>query len=113
MLAKSRPQRGRLHGFVAGGVDAGRTPHLSLAARRLAGGAEAFHFVVSENPAARQEPHAFRRLDGEAGAAARDDVDDQLSMPPILELRGANIELAASDLAEQHVLAADHELAVG
>jgi hypothetical protein len=32
-------------------------------------------------------------------------------MPPVFELRGADIELAAGDLAEQHVLRSDAEVA--
>src|SRR5208282_1555386 len=48
---------------------------------------------------------------GEAGAAPGHDVDDELGVAPIFELRRPDVEGTAGDLAEPHVLAADPELA--
>ena len=40
-----------------------------------------------------------------------DDVDDQLRVLPVLELRRRDVERRAADVAEQHVAVADDELA--
>ena len=59
---------------------------------------------VGEHPAAREKPHPFGRFHGKSGAAPRHHIDDKLGVPPIFELGGADIEFAARDVSQQHVL---------
>ncbi len=85
----------------------------SRRARGRPGGFEFGDFFIREYAAARQKPHAFRRLHRKPGAAPGHDVDDELGVPPILELRGADVKLAAGNLAQQHILRSNAEIARG
>lgn len=60
-------------------------------------------------PRAGQEADAFRRFDREAGSAAGHDVDDEVGVLPVFELRRAHAEGHAADFAEVHVGAAEYE----
>src|SRR5271154_5058685 len=73
-------------------------------ARRRSGGFELSYFVVGKDAAAREEPDTLGRFHGKSGAASGYDVDDKLCVPPIFELRGTDVKLAAGNFAEQHVL---------
>ena len=59
---------------------------------------------VGEHPAAREEPHPFGRFHRKSGATPWHHVDEELCVPPIFELGGADIEFAARDVSQQHVL---------
>src|SRR5262245_12085785 len=80
-------------------------------ARWRTGGMELSRFFIRIKTASSQKAHALRRLRREAGATSGNNVDDKLCMLPIVELRRAHVELAASDLAKQNVLWADAEIA--
>lgn len=60
-------------------------------------------------PRAGQEADALRRFDREAGSSPRHDVDDEVGVLPVLELRRAHAEGHAADFAEVHVGAAEYE----
>lgn len=69
-------------------------------------------FGFGEDPAADDEAKSFWPLQRKARAAPRHDVDGDLGMPPIFELRGANPDrYAGADIAQQNVLAANAKLA--
>ena len=86
--------------------------HGSGAARRLAGRFERRIFRVIEYTGSNDEAYAFRAFQRHARAAPRHDVDRHLGMAPIFELRRADPDRhVARDMAQQHVLSADFELA--
>src|SRR5262249_32099051 len=72
---------------------------------------EGISLFIGEHAASREEPKAFRRLEGEAVATPRNDIDDELGVLPIVELVGIHIDVAAADLPELNVVAADAEFA--
>src|SRR6516225_8070284 len=74
---------------------------------------EGISLFVGEHAAAREEPQAFRRLEREAVTAPRHYGDDELRVLPIGELVCVHIDVAAADLAELDVIAANAELAGG
>src|SRR5262245_16043929 len=72
---------------------------------------EGISLFIGEHAASREEPQAFRRLEREAVATPRNDIDDELGVLPIVELVGIHIDVAAADLPELNVVAADAEFA--
>src|ERR1700704_3957888 len=72
--------------------------------------AQRSQFRVTKYTAARQEPHPFGRLEGKAAATAGNNIDDELGMLPIFELRGANVERNIADRAEPYVAATGPKL---
>lgn len=66
-------------------------------------------FVRLIKPRAGQEADALRRFDREAGSSPRHDVDDEVGVLPVLELRRAHAEGHAADFAEVNVGAAEYE----
>src|SRR5271168_4049734 len=74
---------------------------------------ERLYLRIGENPTARQKAHALGRFQRKTRAASRHDIDDELRMPPILELVCADIEIAPGDFAHQHVLSSHAEFAGG
>ena len=58
---------------------------------------------IREHVAARQKTQTLGRLEGKAAATAGNNIDDELGMLPIFELRGANVERNIADRAEPHV----------
>ena len=73
------------------------------AALRLTGGVQFCVFGVGEEAGAGQEADAFGGFDGEAAAAAFDDIYGEMGMPPVLELRPADVKRTAGDPAEQDI----------
>jgi hypothetical protein len=69
------------------------------------------NLLVTEYAAAGQKTNAFRRFKRKAGAASGHDVNNELGMLPVFELRSADIEFAAGYFAEQDVLRANAKLA--
>lgn len=69
------------------------------AGRRRSHAAQHLEFGVGVDPAAGQEAHAVGRFEGEAGPAARDNIDEQVCVLPILELLSADVERLVADLA--------------
>src|SRR5271157_4988464 len=80
--------------------------------RRFAGGVEFGRFLIRKYAAPGQKAHAFGRLERKAAAAPRDDVDDELGVAPVFELRRSDIERTAADVAEIDVLRSDSEIAL-
>src|SRR5262249_23816988 len=72
---------------------------------------EGISLFIGEHAASCEEPQAFRRLEREAVATPRNDIDDELGVLPIVELVGIHIDVAAADLPELNVVAADAEFA--
>jgi hypothetical protein len=63
----------------------------------MAGSFKFGDFLVGEHVATGQKPDAFRGFHGEARAAPRYDIDDELGVLPIFKLCRADIEIAAGD----------------
>ena len=60
-----------------------------------------------------EEADARQRLEREARASSGHDVERQLGVLPVVELRGSHVERATVDDAQEHVPLADPELALG
>jgi hypothetical protein len=71
---------------------------------RGACGLERGDFFVGEDAAASQEPDAFRSFGGKSGASPRTDIDDELGVLTVFELRRADIKIAIRYLAQVYVL---------
>jgi hypothetical protein len=72
---------------------------------------ERISFGVRENTRTRQKPHALRAFDRESRPPPWHNVDNEMRMLPVLELRSAHVERLAADLAHVNVLRTDLEFA--
>jgi len=78
-------------------------PVASAAARRLRGGVQCIDLSIGEYAAAREETHALGRFEREARPASRHDIDYELGMAPVLELRRPHVERTPLDHTEEDV----------
>lgn len=67
-------------------------------------------FIVREQPRACQEAHAAPTFEREHSSAAGHDVDDELRVLPVLELRIGDVERRATDESQMTIPVADDEL---
>src|SRR5437867_4297456 len=70
-------------------------------------------FVVGEQPGPREEAQALGALEREHATASDDDVDGEMRMLPVFELRRAHVERRAADIAQLDVGSANEELSHG
>src|ERR1019366_6928124 len=71
---------------------------------------EARGLVVREQPRARQKAQPAAVFEREHAALAVHDIDDELRVLPVIELRRAHEERRAADFAELHVVVTDEKL---
>src|SRR5580700_10884410 len=72
---------------------------------------EAPRFVIAVKPGARQEAHALRAFERKHTSASGHDIDDQMRVLPVFELRSPDVERMTADLTQQDVLRPDHKIA--
>lgn len=66
---------------------------------RPAGVLQSSEFIIVEQPRPHQEAHAFAVFQREHATAPRHHIDDELGVLPIFELRRADVERRAANLA--------------